>query len=113
MEENLIAKFPVALYHARAKIENGKVILKEMDFLNSWIEKITGWKLEEIRRDPNWWFENVHPEDRDRVYFECKELAEGRDFITRIYRFKRKDGQQGSPGDVWLLEGGTISSGSL
>ncbi len=90
--EGLISRFPIALYQAKAKIEGGRVVFKEISFLNSWIEKITGWKLEEIKNDPNWWFRNVHPEDRERVYFECRELAEGKDLISRIYRFRRKDG---------------------
>ena len=89
---DLITKFPIALYQARARIEDGKVILKEINFLNSWIENITGWKLEEIKENPSWWFDNIHPDDRERIYFECKELVEGKDLISRIYRFRRKDG---------------------
>ena len=63
-----------------------------MHFLNSYIEEITGWKLEEIEKDPDWWFENIYPEDRERIYFECQQLLEGKDTLTRVYRFRRKDG---------------------
>ncbi len=90
--EDLIIKFPIALYKAKASIEGGKVLFKNIEFLNSWIEKITGWKPEEIRKNPNWWFENVHPEDRERVYLGCEQLLEGKEFMSRIYKFRRKKG---------------------
>ncbi len=70
----------------------GKIKLEEVEFVNSWITELTGWDPDEIKRNPDWWINNIHPEDRDRAVVDCRGLKEGREWITRSYRFRKKDG---------------------
>ncbi len=95
----ILKNIPVAIYEAEAEVSDKQLRVKRMDFLNSWVEKLTGWSLKEIKSNTNWWLENVHPDDRDRVTIECRELSEGNDVLTRSYRFRRKDGSY-----IYLLE---------
>ncbi|MCM2267574.1 MAG: PAS domain S-box protein [Elusimicrobiales bacterium] len=51
---------------------------------------MTGYPLEEILR-PSWWFNNLHPEERQSVMEAQKDLFSKRS-LTQDFRFRRKDG---------------------
>ena len=91
-KSDLLSLIPAVIYKAKAKIDGGKVLIERVEFVNDWIEKMTGWTPEEIRRDPNWWQSNLHEEDRDKAVAECRRLLEGGEWITRSYRFRKKEG---------------------
>jgi len=90
---DLLTRLPAVIYKAKARVSKGKIKLEKVEFVNTWIKEMTGWDPEEIKNDPDWWQRNLHEEDRDRAVVECKGLLEGRDWITRSYRFRKKDGE--------------------
>ncbi len=53
-------------------------------------EAITGYTAEEML-SPSWWMENIHPDDRERVVAEQKDMG-GRSRLEQDFRFRRKDG---------------------
>ena len=89
---DLLSRLPAVIYKAKARISEGRIRLEEIEFVNNWIKEMTGWDPEEIKRDPDWWIKNLHNEDRERAVVECRGLKEGREWITRSYRFRKKDG---------------------
>ncbi len=89
MAGDVVARLPVAVYSARAEIREGKVLLRDIRFLNRWVERLTGFSPEEIERTPGWWESYVHEEDRER-HVRCEDLREG--FGSRSFRFRRKGG---------------------
>ncbi|WP_457600113.1 EAL domain-containing protein [Hydrogenivirga sp.] len=93
MNEQVFKNLPVVIYEAEAEISERKFRIKSINFLNDWVEKLTGWSIDEIKANPDWLFENIHPEDREKILVECRELSEGNDLITRSYRLRRKDGR--------------------
>lgn len=60
---------------------------------NSNIYDVFGYTSSEVRNPGDWWLNNIHPEDRERVDQEFKkaELA-GADRVQSEYRFKCADG---------------------
>ena len=89
---DLLSRLPAVVYRAKARVTEGKIKLEEIEFVNSWIKEMTGWDPEEIKGDPDWWINNLHDEDREKAIVECRGLKEGRDWLTRSYRFRKKDG---------------------
>jgi two-component system cell cycle sensor histidine kinase/response regulator CckA len=52
-----------------------------------------GYHPAEVRSDPAWWFEHIHPEDRERVRASLeKAILKGETYWTADYRFQRGDG---------------------
>ena len=92
MTRRILKHLPAVVYEADAFIEESKFRIKEIRFLSEWVERLTGWSLEEIRSNPDWWFENIHPEDREKVLVDYKSLARGTDVISMSYRLRRRDG---------------------
>ncbi|NPA41683.1 MAG: EAL domain-containing protein [Aquificae bacterium] len=92
MDKEAFNAIPGVIYKAKAKVRDKDFTVEKIEFLNDWVEKLTGWSKEDIERDPGWWYQNIHPEDREKVFIECKRLSEGKDFIRRAYRFRKKDG---------------------
>ncbi len=64
------------------------------EFFTDWVSgngaDITGYTVEEIL-SPNWWTDNLHPEDKGRVLEGQKDLL-SRKSLTQDFRFRRKDG---------------------
>lgn len=90
--EEILSRIPAVIYTAVAEVEGGRVKLKKLNFVSESITRMTGWSTGEITSDPDWWFSNVHEDDRERAYFECEKLKYGADTITRTYRFRKKNG---------------------
>ncbi len=61
-----------------------------------WNEGVTtlfGYKAEQVGKDVNWWYENIHPEERERVVSGIHEVINsGSQFWTDEYRYRRGDG---------------------
>jgi two-component system, cell cycle sensor histidine kinase and response regulator CckA len=52
-----------------------------------------GYHASEVRADSAWWFEHIHPEDRERVRASLeKAMVNGETYWTADYRFQRGDG---------------------
>jgi len=57
------------------------------------IQKVFGFPLVEVEDTLEWWVENLHPDDRERVSLRFNNFIKGEaDFWTDEYRFKRKNG---------------------
>ena len=80
-----LAKSPVVIYTLR--LEGEAAILT---WISENISLVTGHDVETVMR-PNWWFEHLHPEDRDRVWTEIQTVYERGD-LTDEYRIRHKDG---------------------
>ncbi len=89
---SVLHSLPAVVYTAKARFSEGKLIIDELTYVSDWIEKLTGWSVEDIRENELWWYENVHEEDRERAVSECRALKEGASHLTRSYRFRKKDG---------------------
>ncbi len=99
MDKGILNLIPGVIYEAKAKVKDEWFSVEEINFLNDWVQRITGWSREEINDNPRWWYENIHPEDKEKVLRDCRELLEGKEFVGRTYRFRKKDGSY-----VFLLE---------
>jgi two-component system, NarL family, sensor histidine kinase UhpB len=55
--------------------------------------KLFGYRQEDVSSKFEWWFERVHPEDRDRVTTSIQKVAEANgQHWSGEYRFRRQDG---------------------
>jgi PAS domain S-box-containing protein len=59
---------------------------------NSAFETLFGYELAEEHSNPEWFFENIHPEDRQRVLRNIEEAREELRYWQEEYRFKSQDG---------------------
>ena len=60
---------------------------------NQAIERVFGYRTEEISRRIEWWSENIHPDDRERTVASLgKALETKEDSWREEYRFRRRDG---------------------
>ncbi|MFE1747145.1 PAS domain S-box protein [Coleofasciculus sp. H7-2] len=59
---------------------------------NESIEKLFGYSATEVGFDANWWCENIHPEDRERVVSGIHAAIDsGRQIWSDEYRYRRAD----------------------
>lgn len=58
------------------------------------VEQILGYTPLEVTRNPNWWFEALHPEDKDRIIGISAEWvkAGALNVLEQNYRIRRSDG---------------------
>ena len=93
MIEEIAPQIPIAIYRGIACLKGGQIDVKEFNFLNDQIEKITGWTKEEVNSKS---FEDlisvVHEGDRDKVLSEYRSLFGEKDYTKQVYRIRRKDG---------------------
>ncbi len=90
--ESVLNSVPAVVYTAKARFSEGRLLLDELTYVSGWVERLTGWSVEDIKANRMWWYENVHEEDRERAISECGSLKEGAEHLTRSYRFRKKDG---------------------
>ncbi len=85
------AGLPILLYKTKLVIEKNKIALYFLQLSNEkHIEKWTGWDASAIK-EPDFWFKNVHDEDKDKVYKIMSSIKNGA-LISHDYRFRKKDG---------------------
>ena len=58
------------------------------------VQTILGYRVEETL-GPDWWLDNIHPEDRDRVVSQFKSDILTRGHAAAEYRFRHKDSECG------------------
>jgi PAS domain S-box-containing protein len=77
-------------------------------FISGRVERLLGYTAEQWTRQPEFWRNHIHPDDRERVLaFAAGEIAAGRDFVHE-YRMLAADGRE-----VWLRDSVTVSGGRL
>jgi len=60
---------------------------------NEGVQTLFGYLAEEVGLGISWWYEQIHPEDRERVVSEIHAVInKGRQFWSHEYRFRRNDG---------------------
>ena len=99
----------------RDMVEGVDAIVTEFDltarrtlFISGRIERLLGYTAEQWMREPEFWRDHVHPDDRERVLaFAAAEIAAGRDFVQE-YRMVAADGRV-----VWLRDSVTVSGERL
>ena len=85
----------------RTLVENIPLVVYRLEkdmvrtFVNSHIEKITGWPPEDMVGTPNVWSRSIHPEDRERVVAAKRRCLEQGRTCELEYRFLDRQGQQG------------------
>lgn len=63
------------------------------------VERILGYSVEEVHRDPHLWMSRIHPDDREHVReLDARAIAEHADQLEIEYRFQHKDGSY-----LWLV----------
>lgn len=102
LEENrrrlafLIAKSPSVVYSSRAEGDFGAT------FVAANVTEQLGYQPEEFTRDPKFWLDRVHPDDRARVLSDLDRLFEDEAFAYE-YRFRHLDGHY-----VWMRDEMTL-----
>jgi PAS domain S-box-containing protein len=99
--ENLVGKLGEAEASYRALVEQLPAIVYTAEFGSNgaWryvsprIESILGFSPEDWLANPEYWFRQLHPEDRDRVLAEELLSAESGDGFLSEYRLLTRDGQ--------------------
>jgi PAS domain S-box-containing protein len=59
------------------------------------IARVFGYELSQVRTDPEWWYERIHPDDRERVRHGMQSKLDDREHGHAwhdAYRFRRADG---------------------
>ncbi|BAY50215.1 multi-sensor signal transduction histidine kinase (plasmid) [Scytonema sp. HK-05] len=70
-------------------------LLTDYAWWNAGIQTIFGYTVNEIHPYTNWWYERIHPEDRERVILGTPHVLDANNaeqFWSAEYRFRRADG---------------------
>lgn len=84
--EFLLSQAPVTIYTCRLKGVFG------ITYLSDNIEDLLGYNAEDFLHKPDFWIDNLHPDDKDQVISGMNEILAGKS-ILRKYRCKMKNGQ--------------------
>ncbi len=88
----VLQNIPAVVYYIQGEIEEEGIKVNQIKFLNDYLEKLTGYSLQEVHEDPYWWFKHIYPEDLDYVFENSKKIKE-QDILSRSYRIKKKSGE--------------------
>ncbi|MGF1933697.1 MAG: PAS domain-containing protein [Nostoc sp. ChiQUE02] len=68
-------------------------LLTDEVWWNQALQTLFGYSIEEITFNANWWYEHIHPDDRQRIALETMRLIDsGRKLWLNEYRFRRSNG---------------------
>ncbi len=87
----VLQNIPAVVYYVKGEIQEDNVKIEEIKFLNDYIQDLTGFSFEEIKKDPYWWFKHIYPEDLDYVIENTKRIFQ-QETLSRSYRVQKKDG---------------------
>lgn len=87
--DSVIAMLPAFLYSV--EVINDAYITR---YVSQNVQELFGWSRERILRDPQFWTEQIHPEDRANVWQQVDEAWEDKQLrVKLIYRFASADGR--------------------
>ncbi len=89
--ERVLPHLPVAVCEIILSVDKDGAQVEEFNFLNSCIERISGWKTSEIDKK-NWLFDKVHPEEREKLFSLLRDYLLKGTPTNMVFRLKRKDG---------------------
>ncbi len=86
------AELPILLYETDLLVvEKDGISILSFNFLNfKSVEKFTGWEEKDFA-NPDFWFKNVHEEDKEKIYKSVASMKDGA-LLSCEYRFRKKDG---------------------
>ncbi|MBC1219303.1 PAS domain-containing protein [Nostoc sp. UCD121] len=68
-------------------------LLTDEVWWNQALEKLLGYSKEQITFTAQWWYEHIHPDDRQRIASQARTLIDsGEKFWSNEYRFRHSDG---------------------
>ncbi len=67
-------------------------------FISDNVRQVVGYGPKEFLKKSSFWFDNVHPEDRQRVFNEVKKVFK-KNYHVYEYRFRRRDGEY-----IWVRD---------
>lgn len=82
----VLSNIDEVIYTVRTNPENP--MTGHVDFVSSRIEHILGYTPEEFSRDPSFWLDAIHPDDRPVVEQQTMNLLTRKIPGTRVYRFR-------------------------
>ncbi len=90
--KRILALSPAVIYTCRASGDFGAT------FVSDNVTTILGYSPRECLETPDFWRENIHPDDRERVLADYPSFY-GIEHYVHEYRFRKKDG-----GYLWILD---------
>ncbi|MET0528920.1 MAG: response regulator [Microvirga sp.] len=84
----VLQSLPIALYTASVQEDH-----RQLHFTNESIERISGFPPGAFLASPDFWASRIHPDDRDRVLTQLKELPD-QGAVTLEYRWTCADGTE-------------------
>ncbi len=85
--EHLLKSSPAVLYNCR--IEGDRFVPV---FASSNIKDIFGYEVDSYLKDPNWWIDHVHPEDKGRILSNFSSILFKQGHLSHEYRFQHSNG---------------------
>jgi PAS domain S-box-containing protein len=73
-------------------------------FVSAKAEQLLGYPLADWYREPSFWMDRVHPEDRERFYSTLREGVDRKENVDIEHRFVKADG-----GFIWLHTGARLA----
>ncbi len=83
--EYLLTSNPAMIYACEPRVEYQTIYMSEN------VKKITGYETQDFVGKPNFWVENLHPEDRQQVTDKFSRINET-GYFNEVYRFRHKGG---------------------
>lgn len=84
--EHVVTSSPAVLF---TLVQDGEIL--RPTWISGNVREMMGYEVQEVLH-PDWWFQNVHPEEAERVWTEIQSGLSARDQHTSEYRFRRRDG---------------------
>ncbi|HEU4561532.1 MAG TPA: PAS domain S-box protein, partial [Longimicrobium sp.] len=99
-------RYRLATLATRDVVWDWDLVTDEVSFGDS-IRQVLGFEPVEVDRQPGWWYDHIHPEDRDRVVDGIHQAIDGRAEVwTARYRHLKADGEWAIVDDrAYLLYG--------
>ncbi len=86
----IIANVPGIVWESTLSADNSSQFI---NFISDYVEKVTGYTVEECLSKPNFWLNIMHPEDRAHAELETASLFENKRVSVQQFRWITKDGK--------------------
>jgi len=97
-------QLPFVVWSLDVETEAGNIVFGKVHYMNDSVTSITGWTNQQIKSDPNWWIDHVHPDDRSMVISQTRRLFK-QPSIQFEYRFQTSSGDYiWCCDDVYVIE---------
>ncbi len=87
--DTIIANVPGIVWETHFSSE----LTQQVNFVSEYVETLTGYSVEEWMETPDFWFQLIHPDDRDAVKQDTQEFSSNSESVAKQQRWIRKDGE--------------------